>query len=149
MSINDLQDIYEEYDRAYGKAVQKAPAAGGLLGMGDSPKNAPCHDDFYEKVAAWVADFSSGDAAEAARALDVILKAAAQRRGKDTYWYCYAAQGHGEKLVGLLTPGDAAAALAWYEAEYPAIDRMPVQQRLVKRLEKQAKSGAGPSLFRR
>lgn len=143
MSIDELKAYYEEYDRAYLKAVMKAPPLSGAFGIGDELKSAPCHEIFYEKVENWAAEFvkTRPEPQAAAQALDVILKAAANRRGQGTYWYCYAAQGHGIGLVEWLTAEDAAAVLSWYEAEYPPIDRMPVQQKLCKELKKQAKPG--------
>lgn len=143
MSMDELRAYYKEYDEAYLKAVMKAPPLSGAFGIGDELKGAACHEIFYEKVENWVAEFvkTQPTADAAAEALDVILKAAADRRGKDTYWYCYAAQGHGIPLVEWLTESDAAAVLSWYEKEYPSIDRMPVQQKLCKRLQKQAKPG--------
>lgn len=145
MTITDLKEYYQEYDRAMQKVLEKAPVTAGLLGMGDSPKNAPCHEIFYEKVGAWAAEFAASQptAGEAAEALSLILEAAARRRGQETYWYCYAAQGHGQPLIGLLTAQDAGDILRRYEADYPPIDRMPVQQRIVKELKKQAKPGTG------
>lgn len=145
MDISGLKEIYEEYDRACQRAVEAAPLCGGLLGMGDSPKNAPCHEIFYEKAGAWTAAFvkSQPTAREAAQALALILQAAAERRGKETYWYCYAAQGHGEALVALVTPEAAQALSGWYEAAYPAIDRMPVQKKIAKHLKKQANISGG------
>lgn len=151
MDIAELAEIYAEYDRAYEKAVAAAPVTGGLLGMGDSPKNAACHEIFYERAGAWAEGFAAADPSPeaAAQALELILKAADLRRGQGTYWYCYAAQGYGEALTDRVDPAAAAALLDWYEGAYPAIDRLPVQKRLVKALKARARAGARRPLLGR
>lgn len=143
MDITQLRECYETYERDYRKALQKASPCAGLLGLGDSPKHAACHEIFYEKVGAWVAEFcaSNPTAQEAAQAAELILQAAQLRRGQDTYWYCCAAQGHVLPLIELLEPETARKLQAWYQQAYPPVERMPVHKKIDKLLKKQAKTG--------
>lgn len=139
--VEQLKEIYTRYEQAYARAQADAPACGGLLGMGESPKNAACHEVFYEAVEQWAAEFAQGNPGpEAAEeAAELILTAAHRYRDTGLYWYCYAAQGHAAQLVEFLTPQAAARLQSWYDSAYPVLDRMPVQKKLYKQLKKQAK----------
>lgn len=139
--LQALEAIYDQYETAYAKVVAEAPICAGLLGMGESPKNAACHQVFYEAVGSWVEAFAEGRPSpeDAYKAVEQILKAADRCRDTGRYWYCYAAQGHAQSLMGFLTAGDSAALKIWYDRAYPPLERMPVQQKIYRALSKQAK----------
>lgn len=140
-SLEQLKGIYLKYSEDYAKAVAKAPLCAGLLGLGESPKNAPCHEIFYESVGQWTEAFLRSDptAEEAGEALKWILEAADRCRDSGTYPYCFAAQGHAEKLIALAPAQVSLALCQWYDRAYPPIERMPVQKKIYKLLKKHAK----------
>ena len=49
-----------------------------------------------------------------------------------------AVQGLGRELIGLLSPGDAAALLTFCHKRYPRRERLPVQDQILKRLRQQS-----------
>lgn len=139
--LEALEAIYAQYETSYAKAVAEAPICAGLLGMGESPKNAACHEVFYEAVGSWAKAFAEGgpSAEDAYKAVEQILKAADRCRDTGRYWYCYAAQGHAQSLIGFLTARDSETLQIWYDGAYPKLERMPVQKKIFQLLKKQAK----------
>ena len=142
MSVTEqLELIYSEYAERAEQAEQESGLFDGVLGMGSDPKKDPCHMAFYERLEAWVSDFRKQQPGpeEAFEAAEYILMAADSRRGQNTYWFCYAAQGLAEKLVNLLRPEQCRDLAERYEACYPRRDRMPVQKNVLRRLKKRSR----------
>ena len=54
------------------------------------------------------------------------------------YWMLIAVQGFGIDLIGYLEPADAKALAEILSAAYPRYIRLPVQEKLLKRLKQQA-----------
>ena len=137
--MQDLKNRYEQYLEEAEKARQKAGLCGGLFGMGNDPRKAPCHEAFYVFVAEWVGAFlqTEGDCGEAA---SWLLKLADAHRGeKDVFGYLYAAQGHALPLIARMDRESAKELLCWYEGAYPRRNRMPVQDAVYKALKKAAR----------
>ena len=137
--MQDLKNRYELYLREAEKARQRAGLCDGLFGMGNDPRKASCHQDFYEYVGQWVDAFLKMklDPESCAEAVEWILKIAdAHRAQKDVFGYLYAAQGHALPLIARMDRNIAGELLSWYDRSYPKRDRMPVQDRVYKALKK-------------
>ena len=127
-----LQQIYEDYDRRYQEAVEKAPAFSGFFGVGDVVKNHPCHMDFYEAVGAWT-EALAAQAPESDRVAEAVRWILSQ--GGEN-WYHLAAHGQVRILIPLLKPQDRRTLGDWYEKSYPRRKRLPVQNEILKLLKK-------------
>lgn len=140
MELQTLQDIYEQYPRQLAKVIQAAPAFAGVWGMGDDPRNHPCHAQFYEGVEAFVEQLLASNPSEELvfQVTQWILITPARYKGHDAYWYMYAAQGLCMELIGRLTPAHCAQLREAYDEHFPKRDRMPVQEKLYKQLKKSA-----------
>ncbi|MBQ7800983.1 MAG: hypothetical protein IJ375_01520 [Oscillospiraceae bacterium] len=140
--LERLKARYGQYEREAREAVRKARPTDGLFGMGADPRKHPCHDQFYEDVGSWVAEFLAAEPGteEAAEAAEWILMAADIHRDEETFWYMYAAQGHARELIPLMPPERRAALRDRYDGAYPAMDRMPVQKTVYKLLRKNTKA---------
>ena len=140
--LEQLKARYGRYCLEYAEVLRKKSPADGLFGFGNDPKKHPCHDSFYEDVAAWVREFAANDptAPEAEAAVELILRAPAQHREEEVFWYMYAAQKHAAELITRMGPEACADLAVWYNEAYPKLDRMPVQKDIYKRLRKGAKA---------
>ena len=138
--LQKLFEIYDHYDQVLHKVLEEASITDGLFGMGDDPRNNPCHIAFYEGVEKWVAEFCQGepDNTAAFEAAEQIITAAAKKRGDPSFWFLFAAQGHAKPLIAKLTTHQCAELRGFYDDNYPRLERMPVQKEVYKLLKKGA-----------
>lgn len=138
----ELKEIYEAYIQKSAKVMADAPALAGVWGMGEDPKNHPCHMEFYEAVEAFLADFLSQPHPEEIlyEASGWIIRTPAAYKDQAVFWYMFAAHGLCKPLIPLLTPAHCAELREFYDDNYPKFDRMPVQRDLYKLLKKRAKA---------
>lgn len=136
-TIEDLKQKYADYLAAVEELEQKASLTAGLMGFGTSPKNHPCHEAFYQEVAAWVEEFLSENPSpqEVSQAAFWILQAAHPHEDNTTvFWILYAVHGHAAPLIPLMTPEDRRELAAWYDKYHPRFSRLPVQKKIGKLL---------------
>lgn len=140
--MEQLKACYENYLAAVEKAEKKKTTWDGAFGIGVSVKDHPCHDDFFESMEQWCADFlkKQPTQAEAEAAVSFILETSESYRGKLPYWYMYAAHGFARPLIPLVSREFACRMRPWYNAHNPRPDRMPVQQEVFKLLKKQERA---------
>lgn len=138
--IQELTEIYDQYGRTLHKVIREAPATAGLFGLGDDPRNHPCHMEFYEAVERWMEVFCKTDPENgpAYQVAELIITAAAKKEGDPTYWFLYAAQGLARPLIARLDRQQCAHLREFYDDRYPKRGRMPVQKELYKMLKKGA-----------
>lgn len=140
--MEQLIEIYEVYIQRSDKVLQDASAFAGVWGMGEDPKNHPCHMKFYKAVEAFLKNFLQTEHSEETvyEVTDWILRAPANHRDEAVFWYMFAAHGLCKPLIPLLSPDHCAVLRDFYDAHYPKFDRMPVQRDLYKLLKKRAKA---------
>ena len=138
----ELKEIYEAYIQKSARVTADAPALAGVWGMGEDPKNHPCHIEFYEAVEAFLTDFLSQPHPEEIlyEAAGWIIRTPAAYKDQAVFWYMFAAHGLCKPLIPLLTPAHCAELREFYDDNYPKFDRMPVQRDLYKLLKKRAKA---------
>ena len=142
MDMKQLKDIYDAYERELMEVLQNAKPLAGWFGISnDDPRNAPCHQKFYDAVGDWVQAFTkenpSADQAEAS--IMWILGAAAGNRKKPSYWYYLATQGYVNQLLPFLGRERCAELVKWYDKTYPRRERLPVNDELYGLMKKAAK----------
>lgn len=140
--MEQLKACYAAYVEAAKKVDKKKNFLDGIFGFGSSAKEHPCHQEFYDGVAAWCDDFvqTNPTPEQAEEAVRYILQIAEEHRNTLPYWYMYAAHGLARPLIRLVSPGFAAEMGKWYNSHYSRRDRMPVQQEVFDLLKKQAKA---------
>ena len=138
---NQLQEFYHRYDEKAAKVKRETKGLGGIWGMGEDPRNHPCHVEFYEGVQQMVADYlaTGPDSAGVAAAAKFILEAADLRRETQSYWFSFAAQGHVIPMIPYMNSSDCKDLMQWYDTVYTKLERMPVQRDLYKKLRKASK----------
>ena len=136
--LEELRQIYEEYDQKARKVRSKASRFAGAFNLGDDPRKHGCHEDFYDNVGQWVDTFlkTRPTEQEVLSAVHWILEAADANRDTDVYWMMYAAQSHVKALIPRIPREACRKLLEWYEETYPALDRLPAQQEIVRQMRK-------------
>ena len=136
--LNQLQEFYQQYDEKAAKVKRETKGLGGIWGMGEDPRNHPCHVEFYEGVQQMVTDFLAAgpESRDVAAAAKFILEAADLRRETQSYWFCFAAQGHVIPMIPHMNGADCKELVQWYDGIYTKLERMPVQRDMYKKLRK-------------
>lgn len=139
--LTELQKLYDAYLREAENVRKNTPGMQGYMGMGNDPKQNPCHMAFYRNVEEWILRFlrSNPDSAQVYDAVFYILQAADSHRNTDAYWYYFAAQGLLKPLLPMLTAEDCRKLRCWYAEHYPKKERLPVHTDLFKILTKLSK----------
>lgn len=137
----ELANIYEDYRKRVSLVRSGAGLAGGLFGMGENPKNNPCHREFFQAVGSWIREFLARqpEPEGCLAVLEYLVQAPSQCRDRDCYWMMFAAMGWGTELVTYLAPEDCGKARELMDKLYPPRDRFPAQQRLYRLLSKKVR----------
>lgn len=136
-----LEALYNNYIDTVRELEKNRKPGDGLLGLRPGPKDDPCHDNFAADLERLLKDFldSSPDSGECTAVLRYMITAPEPwQELTSAYWMLIAVQGFGTDLIGYLDPADAKALAELYSAHYPRWDRLPVQNKLLKGLKRQA-----------
>ena len=136
--LQQLQERYRQYDEEANLVRKKASPADGLFGVGNDPKNHPCHEMFYEDIGRWTTAFlaSAPTPEQSYAAARFLIAAPVECSSKESYWMMYAAQGWCRELVCRLDAEGCGKLRDVFDDLYPKRDRMPVQQELYKALKR-------------
>lgn len=137
--LQQLEEIYQEYEEKLEEAEKGAGLLSGAFGMGDDPRKDACNQAFYEKLGGWAREFRDGqpEPREVAQGVDFILEYPFRHRESGTYWFAYAAQQHAMELIPLLEKQAAGALAERFARLYPKRERLPVQRRILEMLREQ------------
>ncbi|MBO5169551.1 MAG: YitT family protein [Oscillospiraceae bacterium] len=116
-TLEALYEIYEKFEQT-------------------EPGTDACNQAFLDAVEEWTAAFSASQPgpAEAADAVNWILKYPRHHREEKTFRYSCAAQKQAEGLIPFLAPEAAARILTEFVGDYPKADRTPLQEHIQKEL---------------
>lgn len=116
-TLEALHEIYEKFEQ-------------------NDPGMDACNQAFLDAVEEWTAAFAASqpDPAEAADAVNWILKYPCHHREEKTFRYSCAAQKQAEELIPFLAPEAAARILTEFVGDYPKADRTPLQEHIQKEL---------------
>ena len=136
--MEQLQACYEGYLEGAEEVWKNRTAWDGMLGIGDSSGDHPCHTRFLRALESWAEDFVKGNPTtrQAEDAVTYILEAAEPHKKKMYYWTLYAAHGAARPLIFLVSPQYAARMRVWYQDHYPRRERLPIHADLFKLLKK-------------
>ena len=140
-TLTRLRALIADYLDTVAELEAKRKPADGLLGLKPGPADDPCHDRFAEAVETLMKESAaSPSSGEAAETLSYLFEAAAEQKGsKSAYWMLIAVQGFGLELIDRLNAAEAKALRERYAALYPRWERLPVQDKLLKKLKSQSK----------
>lgn len=139
--LQQLQAMFAAYDEKASQVKKNTKGIGGVWGMGEDPRNHPCHEEFYYQVEQWVKEFLAAqpDRAVVAAVAKFLIGAAAERRDQDSFWFSYAAQAHVMPMISWLEPAVCKELVTYYDSLYTKLERLPVQRNLYKKLVKAGK----------
>ena len=139
--INQLKQMYDDYQKKSLEVRQKAPIFAGMLGLGSDPRRHPCHEEFFEATIAWTDSFvsSAPSQEEVMEVATFVLEEPIKFREKDSYWFMWVAVGNIRKLIPLLSKEDCKVLAERFDVLYKKRDRMPVQIETYKMLVKASK----------
>ena len=139
--LSRLEALYNDYIGTVQELERNRKPGEGLFGMRSGPKDNPCHERFSEDVKKLLQNFrdTSPDSGDSAAMLRYILTIPESWQELTcAYWMLIAVQGFGIDLIEFLNPADAKTLAELYNAYYPRRIRLPVQEKLLKRLKQQA-----------
>ncbi|MBQ8073693.1 MAG: hypothetical protein IJ231_08025 [Clostridia bacterium] len=133
-----FQAALAEYAQAVTEVQKSRKMFDGVLGLGNHPSNAPCHDVFDKKVESLCLEAAEPEnGAERAALVEAVFGAEGQWKGPEyARLMLIAAQRHTLPLLPLLAPESRKKLADWYRKTYPRRKRLPVQDQVLKALEK-------------
>lgn len=140
--IREIRRLYGEYISETERLEKDRKVTEGLMGIGRGLGTHPCHDRFSERLEQLLDSLAaSAPSAPAVReVLAFMYDMPLKNRGNTlAFWMLQAVHSLTERLIGFLTPEDAAVLSARYGEAYPKSVRMPAQNKIAALL----RSGAG------
>ena len=139
--LEELQKRLLAYDEKASQVKKNIKGLAGIWGMGEDPRNHPCHEEFYNEIEVWTREFlgSQPDAGTVAEAAKMIIAAAAERREMDSFWFTYAIQAHAIPMISWMDAASCRELAKFYDSLYTKLERLPVQRELYKKLTKAGK----------
>ena len=141
--VEAMRALQERYLETVRELERNRKPTDGLLGMKGGPADDPCHDRYAEELRALLEGFLVEDPTSSEIRLVLgELYAAPPKVGipRSAFWMLIAVQGLCPELIGRLEPADAGALEREYSSAYKRWERMPIQQKILKALQKQAKN---------
>ena len=142
-AIEKLESLCTAYCETAGRLEYNRRGLEGMFGLPGGPTKDPCHRQFREDAAALLRDFAAGgpDPAGIRALLSLLYERPKQAAApKTAYWTLIAVQGETRELIPALRPEDAKALAARFAALYPRRERLPVQDEILRLLQKAAKA---------
>ena len=135
-----LRALYEAYLDEAAAAERGKGFFAGAFGLKGGPADDPCHERFAERLQALLADFAEErpGSCEARALLEQVFAPPPKGCPKSAYWMLLAVHGTAEGLIPALGREDARALRESYRGDYPRHRRLPVQDRILRLLEKAA-----------
>lgn len=139
--MREIRRIYDEYIEETIRLEKDRKVTEGLMGMGRGLGSHPCHDRFPERLEQVLDALaaSAPSSADAAEILAYMYDAPLKNKGnKLAFWMLQAVHSLTDRLIGFLTPEDAAALSALYAESYPTTARVPAQKKIAALLRSRA-----------
>lgn len=140
-TVTQLQGLYEDYHQQVKKVRRAARAFDGIFGLGNDPRNDPCHEAFYRSVGTWVEELIAAgpDQAQLMEAAVWIVEGPSAYKDQESYWYMFVCHGYLKPLIPLLSSENCRILQARFEEMYPKRERMPLQKEILKLLSRAGK----------
>ena len=135
---NRLRENLREYDQAVQELQKNRKMLDGVLGLGKHPGDAACHEILDKQIETLCKETAEdGTPEEAAALLEEIYHTERNWKGPEyARLMLTAVQRHTIPVIPKLTPESRKTLCAWYEKEYPRRKRLPVQDQVMKALQK-------------
>ena len=134
-----LKKLTEDYISATDALLANRRFGEGMFGMPDSARSSPVHMEYYNAVEAAVKEYLSGtpQAETTDEAVRFLLTASEEFSCNNLAgWMLIAIQNHALPLIPLMSGGKRTELYNWFNEHVPRLQRMPVQQKIIKALKK-------------
>ena len=139
-AVSYLNERYDQYAEKVAALWKETNPLSRAFDIGSTPKNHPCHMEYYEELSRWVNDFINSDPVypELLSVTHWFLKAEAAKEGpaNEPAWILFAVQGLAKPLIPMLNPEDRDELRTAYDNLYPRRRRLPVQKEVYRLLKK-------------
>ena len=139
-AVTHLNELYDRYAKKLRDSWIGTPSINKAFNFGVTPRNHPCHMEYYEELSGWIRAFMDSEPSypELLSVTHWFLKAAEAKESPTggPIWILFAAQGLAKPLIPLLQPGDRAELREAYDSLYPKRSRLPVQKEVYQLLKK-------------
>ena len=136
---DQLKKLTEDYISATDALLANRRFGEGMFGMPDSARSSPVHMEFFNAVEAAVKEYVSGtpQAEITDEAVRFLLTASEEIPCNNlASWMLIAVQNHALPLIPLMSEDKRAEMYVWFNEHVPRLQRMPVQQKIIKALKK-------------
>lgn len=132
-----LEQAFADYRQDLENYEKKRKPTDGLLGLGHSLQNDPCHERLDDRVAQCVRQICalSPSPREAEQVIRLLLRPEDAAWPLAAQWMLRALERHALPLIPFLSPDDAAQLQKEYASRYKPWDRLPVQKQVLKALK--------------
>lgn len=140
-SLPAIRQLYADYLEKTVRLEQKRQPGEGLLGMGRSPAQDACHDQFASDLTSALGRIA--DTGLSSNELKEILAyiywtPLEHRDNRMAYWMLLAVHGLTVVLISGLAQRDAAELWGRYRDAYPRFERLPAQKQVLNALHSRA-----------
>ncbi len=143
MVRTELKSLYEGYIEDAKRAERERKPGEGLLGIGKTPADDPCHDRFVREFEMTVSQLCD-DGLNSTDMLDqlyFIYEAPLENREPaSAYWMLLAVHGKTLPMIEKLDKEDAGELSRWYKDKYPRSERFPAQKQVIESLKRREKN---------
>ena len=128
-----MLDALREYDGAVQEVQKNRRVFDGVLGLGNHPGSAPCHDALDRQAEAlWREAAEAGDLEAAEELVNTLFRAETEWKGPEyARLMLVAVQRHAIPLIPLMEKGARDELSDWYQKQYPRRKRLPVQDEVL------------------
>ena len=138
-TLEKITSATDEYIETTKRLIANRKFGEGIFGFNDTAKNDPCHINYFNFIEKTINEASeSGLSSENAEEIaEFLLKAHAETNCNDlAAWMLIVIQKLALQLIPLLSKAKKEDLLAWYCSYVPRLQRLPIQNDIVKALKK-------------
>lgn len=136
--LDEIKSICSDYLVTAEKVYKEARPLAGIFGIGNGPKNDPCHLKFYQDLEAKAKELADSDVPEEEKyeATCYILHLDETDCNETMRFMLTAAQGVTKDLIPVLSREHKDELAAWFNKAVPKRMRLPVQNDIFKLMTK-------------
>ncbi len=135
--LQEYQRLMTEYDQAVQELQKKRKVFDGLLGVGNHPGNAACHELLDRQTEALCREaLEKGSPEELKTLAEAVFQSERKWQGPEyARLMLVAIQRHTLEMIPRMEKTDRENLAAWYRQAYPRMRRLPVQDQVLKALK--------------
>lgn len=137
--LQKITSATDEYIETTNTLIANRKFGEGIFGLNDHAKNDPCHMNYFNYIEKTVNEAVEGDISreDAEDLTEYLLKAHSELKSNNlAAWMLIVIQKLAMPLIPLLSAEKKSELLEWYTEYVPRLQRLPIQNDIVKALKK-------------